>query len=875
MKKRFVYLGVLSALLATGGLSAQTAIAQDGDDEFLEEIVTTGTRSAKPRSASDSPVPIDVINSDDFNSLGNTADLTDNIRALVPSYTATPATGDGSAFVRPAMLRGTAPDQTLVLVDGKRRHRSALVHFLAPAAGNGAHGVDIGMIPSMAIKRVEVLRDGASSQYGSDAIAGVINFITRDDREGGQAMVQFGEHFDGEQSIRAGFNIGLPIGDTGFVNATLEYIENDALSRGEQRQVGQDLIDAGVPGVGSDSPFGDAPFVQTWGRPQTEGTRFFLNSGFDLSSSAEMYARFGLADTEGRYRFFYRAPDHSTFTSLRTFGDGCPVCDPNADDPELNDPEIPDELTFIEQGWEGLPAGFTPFLDGDQHDVSFVIGVRGEFESGILYDFSYGYGKNELDYFLNNTANPSLGPGDLMTLPQMGFDVGGYAQEENNINADFSLPMSDRVNLAFGFEAREETFNLYAGEPNSYFGSGSSGFRGVESKNAGSHKRDNVAVYTDIEHDITDALLLQYAVRYENFSDFGDTLNGKLAARFRVSDAFALRGAISTGFHAPTPGQSNISTIITQFDGATGLQVEEGLFPVSDPSAQAAGATALTEEKALNMSAGFTADIGDYVTLTADVYKIEVDDRIYRTGNIPVPRQPGDDPNLPERALSFYTNAIDVEHEGVDIVATSSLDFGGNTSLDLSFAYGYNTVEVTDQKEVRGILPVSSSVIEDIENNFPEHRFVLTGNFLIGEAFNVLARINYYGEHYDERGTISGQCGVVGLDDDGEEEWQSGDCGTPEGAIGPVDKSWNIGATTYIDLEFGWNINDNWRVVLGGSNITDEFVDVIPSNKLAGTASPVPDEWANREGVGLPYPRRTAANYEGGSWYLRGTYMFD
>ncbi len=824
MKKNSLSLGVFAAMLAAGGLTAQTAIAQDGaDDEFIEEIVTTGSRSAKPRSAGDSPVPVDVINADDFTAMGNTADLTDNIKALVPSYTATPATGDGSAFVRPTSLRGTAPDQTLVLINGKRRHRSALVQFFAPAAGNGAHGVDIGMIPGMAVKRVEVLRDGAASQYGSDAIAGVINFIVRDDAEGGSVKVQYGEHFDGEQSLHAGANIGLPIGTSGFINATLEYVDNDALSRGIQRPDAQALIDAGTPDVGTDAPFGDAPLVQTWGRPETEGVRFFLNSGFELSGSSELYARFSLAETDGRYRFFYRSPTHSTFTSQREFGDGCPVCDPDpASDPlDL----IPDTLSLREQGFVGLPGGFTPFLDGAQDDSSFVVGVKGEFDSGMLYDVSYSYGKSELDYFLNNTANPSLGPGDFQSLPQMGFDVGGYAQEENNVNADFSLAMSDSVNLAFGFETREETFTAIAGEPNSFLGSGSSGFRGVEPKNAGAFKRDNVAIYADVEHDISDAFLVQYAARYENYSDFGGTLNGKVAARYRVSDAFALRGAVSTGFHAPTPGQSNVSTIITTFDGTTGLQVEEGLFPVSNPDAIDAGATALTEETSTNISAGFSLDIGDSISVTADIYKIEVEDRIYRTGDIPLASDPG-------RSISFYTNALDVEHEGVDIVATSSFDIGNETSLDLSWAYAYGKVNVTGQKEIRGIQPVNEGLVEDIENNYPEHRWTLTGNFLIGENINVMSRINFYGEHYDERGRI----GV----------------GAGESAL--------IDSTFYVDLEAGWNVNDNWRVVLGGSNIFDEFIDEIgPPN-------------ANRLSVGLQYPRRTVANYEGGSWYLKGIY---
>ena len=807
MKKTSVSFGVLATLFAAGGLSYQTAIAQDGADEFIEEIVTTGSRSAKPRSAGDSPVPVDVIGADDFTAMGNTADLTDNLKALVPSFTATPATGDGSAFVRPTSLRGTAPDQTLVLVNGKRRHRSALVQFFAPAAGNGAHGVDIGMIPGMALKRVEVLRDGAASQYGSDAIAGVLNFILKDANEGGSVKVQYGEFFDGEQSLNGGANIGLPIGDIGFVNATIEFTDNDALSRGIQRPDAQALIDAGVQDVGTDAPFGDSPLVQTWGRPETSGVRVFVNSGFELSNSSELYARFSLAETDGRYRFFYRSPTHSSLAGHRA------------------------------NGYTGLPGGFTPYLDGAQDDASIVVGVNGEFNSGMLYDFSFNYGKNELDYFLNNTVNPDValvGTCPACEIPQRGFDVGGYAQEETTLNADFSLPVSDAVNLAFGFEAREETFTAFAGEPNSFLGAGSSGFRGVEPKNAGDFKRDNVAIYADVEHDVSDALMVQYAVRYENFSDFGGTLNGKIAARYRLTDAFAVRGAVSTGFHAPTPGQSNVSTIITTFDGTTGAQVEEGLFPVSNPDVVAAGGKALTEEQSMNISAGFTAEIGDNLSVTADVYKIEVDDRIYRTGDIPVPPQPSDPPGAPARSISFYTNALDVEHTGLDVVATSSFDIGSETSLDLALAYAYGKIEVTGQKLVSGIQPVNDGLVEDIENNYPEHRWTLTGNFLIGENFNVMSRINFFGEHYDERGRI-------------------GDT---------VDPSAQVDSTYYVDLEAGWNLNDNWRVVLGGSNIFDEYIDEIgPPN-------------ANRLSVGLQYPRRTVANYEGGSWYLKGIYSF-
>ena len=212
--------------IASLGLSSQFALAQaddtEGVNDDIETVTVIGSRSQKPRSAADSPVPVDVISADDLNAMGGTVDLTDSLKSLIPSYTATPATGDGSAFVRPTSLRGTAPDQVLVLIDGKRRHRSALVQFFAPAAGNGAHGVDIGMIPSIALKRVEVLRDGASSQYGSDAIAGVINFVTKDASEGGEYRVQYGQHYDGEENYKVGLNQGFALGDNGFVNLSLE-----------------------------------------------------------------------------------------------------------------------------------------------------------------------------------------------------------------------------------------------------------------------------------------------------------------------------------------------------------------------------------------------------------------------------------------------------------------------------------------------------------------------------------------------------------------------------------------------------------------------------------------------------------------------------
>lgn len=759
-----LYLAVSAAALSLAHSGAALAQTQGGEQALLEEVVITGTRSQKPRTVADSPVPIDVLSAEQFNSLGNTADITDNLKSLIPSYTATPATGDGSAFIRPTSLRGMAPDQTLVLVNGKRRHRSALVQFFAPAAGNGAHGVDIGMIPSIGLKSVEVLRDGAAAQYGSDAIAGVINFRMRDDREGGAVQVQYGEFFDGEQSMKVGANGGFAIGSDGFLNLTGEFWDNDGLSRGIQRPDAAALIAAGNQGVGADAVFGDEPFVQSWGRPETSGYRLFFNSGISLNDTTEVYAFGNYAETEGRYRFFYRSPTHSSMVKFR---------DQFGYDGPLNE------------------SGYTPYLDGDQEDVSLNVGIRGDTAGGLYYDLGVGYGKNELDYFLNNTTNAGLGLGADGEPLQRDFDPGGYEQEEMNLTADFSLPLSDTLNLGFGAEWREETYTAVAGEESSYILDGASGLRGIPPQDAGDFDRDNWGVYADLEHDISDRWLMQYAIRYEDFSDFGDTTNGKIATRYNLSDRFTIRGAISTGFHAPTPGQANVRTTITTFDGATGLQVEEGLVPPTSPQALANGGAPLTEETSTNYSLGLTADIGESTSLTLDGYFIQVDDRIYRTGDIQTALG---------NTISFYTNALDVEHQGLDLVLTSVIDWNGGTMTDLSFAYNYNQIEVVGQKQVNGVNPVSESLVEDIENNYPDSRFVITANTTFAQDFWFMVRANWWGEHYDERGRINGD---------------------------PGNRSKEIGALLYVDLELGWDITENWNVTLGGSNIFDEYPDEI------------------------------------------------
>jgi iron complex outermembrane recepter protein len=800
--QRIVVIAFASAILSPQVVMAQSS---SDDDDVVEEIITVGSRSHRERSVSDSPVPIDILSAGDLNTMGGVTDITDNLKNLIPSYSATRAAGDTSAFVRPTSLRGTAPDQTMVLVNGKRRHRSSVIQFFAPASGSGSHGVDIGMIPSIALKRVEVLRDGASAQYGSDAIAGVINFVTRDNKEGGQYQIRYGNHYEGEANYNLSANQGFALGDNGFINVSLEYQDNDALSRAIQRPAAQENIDAGAVGVGADSPFGDAPLVQTFGRVESSGLRTFFNSGWDLNDNTSWYGRVGYADVTARYRFFYRAL--------------------NAVDEALE--------PLVDLGYDGelLLTGYTPYLDGSQKDISVSTGFMGEFAGGTTWDASFGYGKNTMDLFLNREISPSLGLTPLGQIPQFAFNTGGYEQEELLFNVDLSTELTDSINVAYGVEWRDEAWTTNAGERNAWIdpvtGGEGPGVDGrIAPSQAGTWSRNNYAAYVDIEHDITDRFLLQYAARYEDYSDFGSVVTGKLAGRFRINDALAIRGAASTGFKAPTPGQNNVRATVSSVDPATGVLLIQGLVPVSDPRAIAAGATPIQEETTVNISGGITLDLFDNTNISVDAYQISVKDRIYRTDRIPA-----DDGTT----ISFYTNALDVEHSGVDLVWTSNLEWGGIDTV-FSFAYNYNKTDVTKVRIINGLQPVQEDAVEDIEINYPKNRFVTSLNMQLNDRWNYMVRANYYGEHFDTRGRVNGVDGEL-----------------PSKLLNPV---------TLVDMELGYQATDNVLLKVGASNIFDQFPDQIGP------------PYANRLNTGLNYPSETPVNFEGGSWYFTAIYAF-
>lgn len=781
------------------GETATVNFTLEEDVLLMGDIVVTGTRS-KARSAIESPVPIDMFTSREVERQGN-GDLTETLKNIVPSFSATPLTGDGAAFVRPTSLRGLPPDDVLILMNSKRRHRSALIAHFGAAMNVGAHAADIGHIPSIALKNVEVLRDGASAQYGSDAIAGVMNFILKDAREGSEVQIQGGQWYGGnygsENDVKIAANVGLPLTDQGFFNISAEYQFNEELSRGVQHAAAKDVPNAQNPAM-------------NWGRPESSGLRTVWNAGIDLNEKTRFYSFGNYSDTYGNYSFFYRAPGKKGAL------EAMPI-----------DPTDPSKGNF---SWgDTYPAGFTPRFEGFQNDLSMIFGLRGELSNGLKYDASATYGSNKIHYVLNGSLNASWGPNS-----QTRFEPGDLQQQDVNFNLDLAKELSEKFNLAAGLEHRTETYTMFEGEKQSWMpgpwagvgqlidpetgenygspGLASNGFAGTSPDIAGEFSGNNWATYVDAEWDVTNALLLQAALRHEDFSEFGTTTNGKIAGRFKFSNKLTLRGAASTGFRAPTPGQANVTTITTSFDGVTGTQVQEGTVRPTHPLAVSLGGKALVPEDATNYSFGLASRITNTFNVTFDYYSIKMDNRIIKSRSLAIEG----DPNFSE--LAFYTNALDTKTTGYDIVAVWS----GFAHTNLSLAFNHNTTDVTGQEQVNGKDPVSASTIFNIENNLPKNRATLTLNRQMGKI-GTMVRANYYSETIDERGTRE-----------------------------------NVGAETLVDVELSYPLNDEFRLLLGANNIFDNY----------------PDEISTRLSQGMPYPRRTPIGYNGGMVYLRAIYNF-
>ncbi len=725
--------------------------------------VVVGTR-ARPRSVTESTVPVDVIGTEEIASQG-TASLSDRLRAIVPSYNVNiQPISDAATISRPANLRNLAPDHTLVLVNGKRRHRSAIITWSSNGVSDGAQGPDISAIPAIALRQVEVLRDGAAAQYGSDAIAGVLNFLLKDDPSGGSVEFRSGVHHDGGGGgyTLAG-NVGLPLGATGFANLSLEYGNSSASDRSIQRADSAALIAAGNRDVRDPA--------QIWGSPEIDDdVKFFGNFGHLFSNGLQFHGHANYASKKVDGGFFFRNPNtrggvfSNDAGNTLLVGDGraargegsalCPtvtitnhVPDPAALDRVFADPDC---FSFQEL----FPGGFTPRFGGDATDTSVTAGLRGFASSGIVWDASVSVGSNQADFFIYNTVNASYGP-DTPTS----FDPGLYRQREIGVNFDVSYPVNDMLNLAAGAEWRDEQFTVGLGQQESWdfgpyapqgFSAASNGFPGFSPIAAGNWNRSNVAVYGDVEwRSPEERWTMGAAVRIEDFEDFGTTVNGKLSGRVRIGSAAALRASVSNGFRAPTPGQQNTFNVSTQFDSTLMDLVNRGTIPSTSELAGRYGGQPLQPETSINYTVGTVVETGP-LTFTADYFRIDLSDRFGNSRDINLSSDEVDilvaegitsAGNL--RTFRFFINDFATHTRGIDVISTYTPPaFGGNTAF--SFAFNHTNTEVTEFNP----LTLSPNRIRRLEEALPETRWNFIANQSVGRM-DIVSRLSYYGGWFD------------------------------------------------------------------------------------------------------------------------------
>ena len=850
---------VLCRGLAAGALfgvalpAASPALAQD-EEQMVEELVVVGSRR-RDRSAADSPVPVDVIGGDDFRNHGDT-DMDSLLASLVPSYNVDQQPiSDAGTVIRPASLRGLSSDATLVLVNGKRRHRGSVISFLGGGISDGAHGPDLSAIPAVALDRVEVLRDGASAQYGSDAIAGVLNLVLREDSSGGSVEAKWGRtgESDGEATTLAA-NLGLPLMDTGFVNLSMEYKQADPTSRSVQRADAAGLIAAGNSNVRQ-------PAAQIWGAPEIrDDLKLFANLGFDVGESSEIYAFGNWAQRTVEGGFFFRNPHTrgGVFSGptleggtpsvkvANLSGEGTcpaiPVVDNVADAASIAAVAAdPNCFSFIER----FPGGFTPQFGGDVDDLSFAVGLRGEMANGWFYDVSGVWGTNKVEHFMHNTINPQLAAQGV-NIPTTYFP-GTYTETDRVFDATLSKaleglgPGNAPLHLALGFEWRDETFEREAGDMNSWFidsreggladqgfGIGSNGFPGLAPRHAGENTRSSYAAYVDLETDLTDNLLVGGALRYENYEDFGNTLDGKITGRLQLAENFALRGAISTGFRAPTVGQSNVRNVTTAFNN--GMLADEATLPPTHPISVQKGASPLEPEESVNATVGAVFNIGQ-ADVTLDYYQIAVEGRIARTSFLPLTE--GDIDAL--RALGvadassfagvlFFTNDFDTTTKGVDLVVTMPLDLmEGDT--DLVFVANRNDTVV----DKRNPAIIDDLRVEQLKNTMPSNRISLTANHVQG-PWRFMGRYRRYGEFYGAPANV--------------QPWAS-----------TYDARW------FLDAEAAFTVGNGLTFVVGGQNLLDEY--------------PEETSQSAQDGVGMLYPENSPYGFNGAFYYFRAIWDFN
>ena len=782
------------------------------DGLALSEVQIVGSRSPK-RTATDTPVAIDVIDVQEVATQTGRIEINELLQYAAPSFNANKQSGsDGADHIDPASLRGLGPDQTLVLVNGKRRHQSSLINIFG-TRGRGNTGTDLNAIPASAIKRIEILRDGASAQYGSDAIAGVINLVLNDQVGKFTGNVNYGfysnnaegdfpegtpntdgnrldterdgnaigkdKDFDGG-SVKVTGNYGVEIGEGGFANFTTEFISKNKTLR---------------PGFDWRRGFGEAAI---------DGFNFFGNVAVPLTDNSEFYA-FG-----GRN---YRDTDAYAFTR---------------------------SITTDRNVVSIYPDGFTPRITSIITDNSVAAGFRTETESGWKIDVSNTWGKNFFHYYIKGTLNASL-----QDNSPTNFDAGGHSLSQNTVNLDFSKyyeDMLEGVNFAFGAEYKTENFVIFEGEEGSwatYDGTGSvnnayddvvrdsdgnpvldldgdpipnpieallpagpggsQGFPGYGPANEVDRSRSNVSFYVDGEFEFTDRFLVAAAARFEDYSDFGSTLNGKLAARYKVTDDVNLRGSVSTGFRAPSLAQIYYNLKFTNFVGGEAL--ESLLSPNNSPVTASFGIGPLQEETAFNASLGFTANYGSF-TATVDGYYIDIQDRIVLTGNFDAPEIEN------VEAAQFFANGADTETVGLDIVLSHKARLGQGTFTS-SLIGNFNNMSITAVKNG----PLDEQIFFGERDkafllaSAPDSKFILNLKYDINK-FDVALGLNHFSE-------------VKLLDFQTFEPVE--DYENFEDQIASATDAYGSKITT--DLNLGYKISTNLKLNVGGNNLFNVYPD--------------------------------------------------
>lgn len=698
----------LATLAILAALQPAYAATESPKDEDIEHLVTIGTR-VNGRTATETAAPIDIVTGDALRSAGLT-ETGKILQMLAPSFNfSTTTTSDGTDLLRPATLRGLGPDQVLVLVNGKRRHQQALVN-VQNTIGRGSAGTDLNAIPVTAISRVEILRDGAAAQYGSDAIAGVINIVLKDNL-GTSINATAGQTYekDGETQV-IGVNHGMSLGDNGFLNLSFEYNDRGATNRATATDWFGALAEPRV--------------VLQIGDAATDSLAFWLNGAYKVGGG-ELYSFAGFSRRDGHSLGFFRNPG-----SDRT--------------------------------WDSIyPNGVTPGLDTESDDDSLAVGYRGDFNPTWSYDLSVNHGENEFRFFNKYSLNVSYGP----TSPTEAYD-GSLKFTQTTVNADIKGSVDwgvgfEPLALAFGAEWRRDGYEIHPGDRWSYdcgpvtvgqngnpAACGMQGFAGYQVPV--DQDRHNIALYVDAESYLSQHFLLGAAVRWEDYSDAGSNTTGKLSARWEASDAFALRATASTGFRAPGVQQSFFTQRSITLSGGS-LVDSLTITPDSDLARQL-GFEPLDNEESQSFSVGFVATPIDGWTSTLDIYRIDIDDRIVFSSSIPSDVNPEVEAILAPLnvgQVDTFTNAIDTQTTGVDWVNQYLIDLSGGDNLTLEATFSYNKTTVEGIHSSSSLIPTNlvfdqgqETLVEEAQ---PQDRVMLGATWKTG-AWTLVARTNYFGE---------------------------------------------------------------------------------------------------------------------------------